>query len=319
MPAALTALVLGALAGLAVAMPVGPVGVLLLRTGLLQGTRVAVGAAAGIATVDAAYAVLAVAAGTPVSRLATTHADVTRLLSSTVLLAVGVATLVAWWRTRTPLPAPAPTRESATSPATTTALSTTTPAPSTPAASTPAASTPAPSTPVASTPALSTPAPSAAPSTPAVTTPTARLAGETNIPVDPGPAVDRDVGLVADPAPGDPGSAPGDLGSEVGDQPGRRAWRAYGTFVGLTAVNPLTAVTFATVAVGLAARVGERPGISGAMAFVVGAGVASLAWQLMLAVVSGRLGGRLGPAGRSRASLVGALVVVALAVVVAAG
>jgi hypothetical protein len=84
-------------------------------------------------------------------------------------------------------------------------------------------------------------------------------------------------------------------------------------------VNPLTAVTFATVAVGLAARVGERPGIGGAVAFVVGAGVASLAWQLVLAVVSGRLGGRLGPAGRSRASLVGALVVVALAVVVATG
>jgi|GEM_PF-323029 len=265
MPAPVTAFVLGSLAGLAVAMPVGPVGVLLLRTGLLHGVRVAAGAAAGIATVDAGYAVLAVVAGAPVSRLATSHADVVRLLSSTVLLAVGVVTLLTWWRTRSPSAPPAPP-------------------PSAPGV--------------------------AAPSAVAVGV-NATTAHETH----PGgvlPATDRAVGPGADGSPGHPGAA-------GGGPRGRPAWRAYGTFVGLTAVNPLTAVTFATVAVGLAARVGDRPGAAGAVAFVVGAGVASLAWQLVLAVVSGRLGGRLGPAGRSRASLVGALVVVALAVVVATG
>jgi threonine/homoserine/homoserine lactone efflux protein len=246
MPAALAALVLGALAGLAVAMPVGPVGVLLLRTGLLQGIRVAVGAAAGIATVDAGYAVLAVVAGTPVSRVAAAHTDAARVLSGTVLLAVGVATLSAWWRAR-----PTPTATA--------------------------------------------------------------LADETNIPDDVGPSIDRDVRLGTDVSPSDPGS-------EAVAPRGRRAWRAYGRFVGLTAVNPLTAVTFATVAVGLAVRAGDgATGAGGAAAFVVGAGVASLAWQLVLAVVGGGLGGRLGPVGRSRASLVGALVVVALAGVVAVG
>ncbi|GIG21360.1 hypothetical protein Cch01nite_20840 [Cellulomonas chitinilytica] len=263
MAAVLTALVLGALAGLAVAVPVGPVGVLLLRTGLLQGTRVAVGAAAGIATVDAAYAVLAVAAGAPVSRLATTHADVARLVSSAVLLVVGLVALAHWWRTR----------------------------PAGPAAAAPAALT----------------------SVPANQTPAGATSDETTTSVAAGPAHDRHAGLAtADPA------EPADPDDPVSGREGS-AWGAYGRFVGLTAVNPMTAVTFATVAVGLAARVGERPGADGAVAFVVGAGVASLAWQLVLAVVGGGLGGRLGPVGRSHASLVGALVVVGLAVAVAAG
>ncbi|MBO9555317.1 LysE family transporter [Cellulomonas sp.] len=240
MSSAATALVLGALAGLAVAMPVGPVGVLLLRTGLLQGTRVAVGAAAGIATVDAGYAVLAVAAGAPVGRVAESHADVARLLSSGVLLVVGLAALAGWWRTR----------------------------------------------------------PSKAPAT----------ATEPD-PVGPGPDL-----------AGGAGGSPAGRAWAVQGRPTRRAvLGAYGRFVGLTAVNPLTAVTFATVAVGLAARVGERPEVAGATAFVVGAAVASLTWQLVLAVVSGGLGGRLGAVGRSRTSLVGALVVVGLAVAVAGG
>ncbi|MGY4645107.1 LysE family transporter [Cellulomonas sp. URHB0016] len=224
MPATTTALVLGALAGLAVAMPVGPVGILLLRTGLLEGTRVAVAAAVGIATVDAAYAVLAVVAGEPVSHLATTHAHVARLVSSAVLLVVGVVALRQWWGDR---------------------------------------------------------------------------------PHGPG-----------EPTHGAPTEAAGPRGPAS-------VRGAYGRFVGLTAVNPLTAVTFATVAVGLATQVGERageqPGAAGAVAFVLGAAAASLVWQLALAVVGGGLGGRLGPVGRSRASLVGALVVVALAVALAMG
>ena len=69
---------LGVLAGLAVAMPVGPVGVLLLRTGLVDGVRVAVAAACGIATVDLAYAVVAVAVGAPVSRVLGEHASLVR-------------------------------------------------------------------------------------------------------------------------------------------------------------------------------------------------------------------------------------------------
>ncbi|NUU19584.1 LysE family transporter [Cellulomonas humilata] len=192
-------LLLGVLAGLAVALPVGPVGVLLLRTGLVDGVRVAVGAACGIATVDLAYAVVAVAVGTPVSRLLDAHAALVRGLGAVVLVIVGVAGLVGSVR---------------------------------------AARRPPPET-----------RPSAGPST---------------------------------------------LG-------------AYVRFVGLTAINPLTALTFTTVAVGLALGVA---GTASVLAFVVGAGVASLAWQLLLAVGSGVFGQRLPLRARVVVSAVGAGAVV---------
>src|SRR4051812_40043562 len=169
----LTALVLGALAGLAVAMPVGPVGVLLLREGVLRGTRVAAGAAAGIATVDLAYAAVAVVLGGSVSRALAVHEDALRGASAGVLLVVGALGVHSWWRARRR------------------------------------------------------------------------------------PAASAD-----DVAPAGGAAA------------------AYARFVGLTAVNPLTALTFATVAVGLAARLGGTGGTpagpGSVAAFVVGAGVASL-------------------------------------------
>ena len=190
-----SALLVGILAGLAVAMPVGPVGVLLLRTGLVDGIRVAVVAACGVATVDLAYAVVAVAVGAPVSRVVGEHAALVRGVSAAVLVAVGVIGLVA--STRSPAPDPA------------------------------------------------------------------------------GGASTRG--------------------------------RTYVRFVGLTAVNPMTAVTFTALAVGLTARVGT--GVSVA-AFVVGVGVASLAWQLLLAVTSGLLGLRLPPAARTGVSVAGSVMVV---------
>ncbi|GEL99073.1 LysE family transporter [Cellulomonas terrae] len=192
-------LLLGVLAGLAVAVPVGPVGVLLLRTGMVDGLRVAVGAAFGVATVDLAYAVVAVAVGTPVSRVLSEHAPLVRGVGAVVLVAVGGVGLVASVRAARRPPTDAP--------------------------------------------------------------PDARL-------------------------------------SPLG---------AYARFVGLTAVNPSTAVTFTTVAVGLALGVA---GTASVAAFVVGAGVASLAWQLLLAVGSGVLGQRLPARARLGASVVGAAAVV---------
>lgn len=204
---------LGALAGIAVAMPVGPVGVLLVREGLVRGTRVAVGAAAGVATVDLGYAVVAVLLGGTVSRTVTAHEDLVRTLAAVVLLVVGAAGVVGWWRGR---------RRAVTA------------------------------------------------------------AGE------------------VDPAGG--------------------AGAAYLRFVGLTAVNPLTALTFATVAVGLAAGLGGGDGgavgPATAVAFVLGAGLASLTWQLVLAVASGWAAPRLTAGGRSWVSLVGSLVVVGMAGIV---
>ncbi len=192
-------LVLGVLAGLAVAVPVGPVGLLLLRSGLVDGVRVAVGAACGVATVDLAYAVVAVLVGTPVSRALGAHADVVRAGSAAVLVAVGAVGLVATLRSaHRPPPEPVPT----------------------------------------------------------------------------GPA------------------------SPV---------RAYLRFVALTAVNPLTAVTFTTVAVALAVGVA---GPGSVVAFVVGAGLASLGWQLTLALSSGFLGRQLGVRARAWVSVAGAGAVV---------
>lgn len=229
------ALVVGLLAGLAVAVPVGPVGVLLLREGLLRGTRVAVGAALGVATVDAAYAVVAVLVGVPVGRVVGEHATAVRLVSATVLLAVGVAGAVGVLRSR---------RGSAPVPESTDQVAAT-----------------------------------------------------------PGPV-------------------------------GGAAVRAYGRFVALTAVNPATAVTFATVAVGAiaglaatgdasvvagAASAGQRPGPAVAGAFVLGVALASVGWQLVLALGGGLLGGRLGERGRTIVSLGGSLVVVGLAAAVAVG
>jgi threonine/homoserine/homoserine lactone efflux protein len=199
-PGVMSSFLLGALAGLAVAMPVGPVGVLLLRSGLVDGVRVAVAAACGIATVDVLYAVVAVAVGAPVSRVVEAHAGLVRGVGAAVLVVIGAVGLVA-----------------ATRPA----------------------------------------------------------AGERR--------PDRAV------------------------PPGR----TYGRFVALTAVNPLTAVTFTAIAVGLATQVG---GPSSSLAFVAGAGLASLCWQLLLAIISGQLGLRLPLVARTWVSVAGSLAVMAAGV-----
>ena len=97
---AVHALTLGLVAGLAVAMPLGPVGVLLLSEALVAGRRRAVAAALGVATVDAAYAVLAVLVGTRLSAVVESHADLLKAVSALVLAGVGVVGLVRWWRSR---------------------------------------------------------------------------------------------------------------------------------------------------------------------------------------------------------------------------
>ena len=79
----------------------------------------------------------------------------------------------------------------------------------------------------------------------------------------------------------------------------------------IAAINPLTAVTFTAVAVGLATRVGGPAAVT---AFVVGVALASLAWQLLLAVSSGLLGLRLPPAARTWVSIAGSAVVVIVGV-----
>lgn len=59
----LEAFVIGVFAGYAIAIPVGPIAVLILRTGLRDGLRAAMAAGAGTATADLIYATLAMTAG----------------------------------------------------------------------------------------------------------------------------------------------------------------------------------------------------------------------------------------------------------------
>jgi len=96
----------------------------------------------------------------------------------------------------------------------------------------------------------------------------------------------------------------------VPDEPGRAGWRRYAVFAGLTAVNPATLVYFAALVAALpAAATGGA-----ALSFVVGAGAASFAWQALLVVGGGLLGGRAGPRTRRATVVVGNGVVAALGV-----
>ncbi|MFE2551008.1 LysE family transporter [Streptomyces sp. NPDC059355] len=93
----------GAVAGLGVAMPMGAMSVLLLQEAMRH-RRTAMAAAAGIATVDLAYAALATALGPWVASHVTPIEAWIRLLSATVLLSMAAHAL---YRSRA-LPAPEP-------------------------------------------------------------------------------------------------------------------------------------------------------------------------------------------------------------------
>jgi len=201
----LTAGLLGALAGLGVAMPLGAVGVLLLRTAMAAGWRPAAAGALGVATVDLGYAVVAVLAGTAVTAALDGHERTVRIVGAVVLAAIAVRGL-------------------------------------------------------------------------------ARVAMGARRPDAPGPAV----------------------------RVGARA--AYGQFVGITLVNPLTAGYFAVVAAGLAHRL-AGPGPR--LAFVLGVAAASVAWQLALAWLGTAVGLRAGPRRRTALTVAGDVLVLALATAVA--
>ncbi|MEU8839706.1 LysE family transporter [Streptomyces roseus] len=104
----------GTVAGLGVAMPMGAMSVLLLQEAMRH-RRTAMAAAAGIATVDLAYAALATALGPWVASHVSPVEAWIRLLSAIILLSLATHAL---YRGRA-LPAPEPT-------ATTTAAATTT-------------------------------------------------------------------------------------------------------------------------------------------------------------------------------------------------
>lgn len=80
----------GAVAGLALALPLGGIGVLLLREGSLHGTRKALPAAAAVATVDTLYCILAVAAGGAAAGVLSRLAPWPSLIGGSLLIALAV-------------------------------------------------------------------------------------------------------------------------------------------------------------------------------------------------------------------------------------
>ncbi|HSD76914.1 MAG TPA: LysE family transporter, partial [Solirubrobacteraceae bacterium] len=79
------ALLAGLAAGLAVAVPLGAIGALVVDLGLRHGTRTALAAGLGVATVDASYALLAVTAGASLAATLTGARDAIHVLSAAVL------------------------------------------------------------------------------------------------------------------------------------------------------------------------------------------------------------------------------------------
>ncbi len=87
-------------------------------------------------------------------------------------------------------------------------------------------------------------------------------------------------------------------------------------FVGLTAINPMTAVYFVALTAGLSSRL-AGPGAG--TAFVVGVLLGSLSWQMMLAIGGAAAGSRMSERIRIGVSLIGYTIVAAYAVKLALG
>lgn len=85
----LDALLKGAVAGYGIAIPVGPIAVLIIELGLRRGFRVAFSAGVGAASADLVYATVAAFAGTLLVSLLTPFAPILRIGSGVGLIALG--------------------------------------------------------------------------------------------------------------------------------------------------------------------------------------------------------------------------------------
>jgi threonine/homoserine/homoserine lactone efflux protein len=90
--------------------------------------------------------------------------------------------------------------------------------------------------------------------------------------------------------------------------------RIYSRFLGLTLINPTTVVYFAAVIIGLGVAQDMTPS-QGAL-FVVGAFLASLSWQTVVAAVGSSAGQRLSARATSVAIIIGNLVVLAFGILI---
>lgn len=96
----LNSFVNGALAGYAIAIPVGAIAILILETGLQRGFWHAFAAGSGTATADLMYATIAVTLGTLVAQLLTPIAFILKIASAIFLVAFGLRGLYKAWQAR---------------------------------------------------------------------------------------------------------------------------------------------------------------------------------------------------------------------------
>lgn len=92
------AFVAGALAGLAIAIPVGAISVLILDLGIRRGFRAAAAAGAGAATADGIYALIAIIGGTAIGLVLEPLERPLRVVAVGALLGIGIRGLLAIWR-----------------------------------------------------------------------------------------------------------------------------------------------------------------------------------------------------------------------------
>jgi threonine/homoserine/homoserine lactone efflux protein len=102
----LSAFLIGAAAGYAIAIPVGPIAVLIVRTGLRRGFRIAASAGAGTATVDLIYAITAVVVGSAVTSLLGAVLLPMRLAAAAALMYLAIRALLRLGRTDMALDTP---------------------------------------------------------------------------------------------------------------------------------------------------------------------------------------------------------------------
>ncbi|MEU1606270.1 LysE family transporter [Micromonospora matsumotoense] len=86
--------VAGFAAGLGVAMPLGAIGVLIVREGMLRGHRSSLAAAFGVATVDTLYCLGALLTGAALAPVIASWGDAPRYLSGLVIVGLGCHQLV---------------------------------------------------------------------------------------------------------------------------------------------------------------------------------------------------------------------------------
>jgi arginine exporter protein ArgO len=99
-PGVREAILSGLVTGLAIAMPVGAVAALIVALTVRTSFRVGLGAALGVATVDGAYAAVAVVAGGVVAQVLAPIAQPLRIGSTVVLLAIALWLVVSALRPR---------------------------------------------------------------------------------------------------------------------------------------------------------------------------------------------------------------------------